>query len=116
MFGAVATFGAVSVVLVWGHCGTQIGAKLQPIMMSGDDAKRLLEILDTGDIELYFHDGRSVRVHGAKLKLAFFGGVLHNLMEDILEEQIARCKMTEGETRPPNLKVSIYSTLNPYYR
>ena len=47
-------------------------------MLNGD-AKRLIAALDTGDLELRFHDGRSIRVHGAKLKLALLEDVLHNL-------------------------------------
>ena len=75
----------------------------RPMTMASDDVNRLLATLDTGDLELYFHDGRSVRVHGEKLKRASLGGVLHNLMEDVLGEQIESNRKTVG---PLNLQVS----------
>ena len=71
--------------------------------MASDDTKKLLEALDTGDVELRFHDGRTIRVHAAKLKLASLRGVLHNLMEDMVEEQIAKRRRadTEGTQEMP---------------
>ena len=38
--------------------------------------------MSTGDIELAFHDGRSIIAHSAKL--ASLGGILHNLIEDLI--------------------------------
>ena len=85
-----------------------IGEKLQPIgMMTSDGVQTLLANLADGDLDLRFQNGRSVRVHGAKLKLASScGGVLCNLMEDILEKQIERFRLTDERTSAPFLKVT----------
>ena len=45
-----------------------------------------------GDLELRFHDGRSIKVHSCKLKIASFGGVLQNMIEDVLDDQITGSK------------------------
>ena len=65
--------------------------------MATDDIEVLLRLLDTGDIELRFHDGRSIKAHALKLKFASLGGVLHNLMEDVMENQIAAKRMRTDE-------------------
>ena len=65
--------------------------------MATDDIGVLLRALDTGDIELHFQDGRSIKAHAVKLKLASLGGVLHNLMEDVMEDQIAAKRMKTDE-------------------
>ena len=49
---------------------------------------RLHRVLDTGDLELRFQDGRSIKVHSLKLKIASLDGVLHNLIEDVVDDQI----------------------------
>ena len=41
-------------------------------------------------------EGRPNRVHGAKLKLVSLGGVLYNLMEDVVEDQIAKRRRVEA--------------------
>ena len=60
----------------------------------------LLEALDEGDLEIRFHDGRSTKAHSQKLKLASRGGVLKNLIEDVLDEQItgSKRKRTDSST------------------
>ena len=49
---------------------------------------RLHRVLDTGDLELRFHDCRSAKAHSLKLKVASLDGVLHNLIEDVVGDQI----------------------------
>ena len=78
------------------------------------DAK-LQRALDTGDLELRFHDGRSIKAHSQKLKLSSLDGFLHNLIEDVLDDQITGCKRKRSADSPgtdsnatddlPNLKV-----------
>ena len=53
---------------------------------------RLGRVLDTGDLELRFHDGRSIKAHSLKLKIASLDGVLHNLIEDVVDDQITGAK------------------------
>ena len=53
---------------------------------------------------MLFHDGRTIRVHALKLKLASFNGILHTLMEDVVEDQIAKRRKTEACAQ---LKVTI---------
>ena len=48
----------------------------------------LRRVLDTGDLELRFHDNRSIKAHSLKLKIASLDGVLQNLIEDVVDEQI----------------------------
>ena len=56
--------------------------------MDAGNLGRLHRVLDTGDLELRFHDGRSIKAHSLKLKIASLDGVLHNLIEDVVDEQI----------------------------
>ena len=66
----------------------------------------LLEALETGDLELRFPDGRSIKVHSAKLKLASMqGGILRDLIEDLVEDQIMTRKRRtdEGEINTSDL-------------
>ena len=53
-----------------------------------DNFARLHRVLDTGDLELCFHDGRSIKAHSLKLKIASLDGVLHSLIEDVVDDQI----------------------------
>ena len=71
--------------------------------MSMEGVARLHELLDEGDLELTFHDGRSIKAHSFKLKAASRGGVLHNLIEDILEDQIDEKKRKRAHL--PSIKV-----------
>lgn len=52
----------------------------------------LFRALDTGDLELRFHDGRSIKAHSQKLKIASLDGFLHNLIEDVVDENITGTK------------------------
>ena len=77
-----------------------------------DAHSRLQRVLDTGDVELRFQDGRSIKAHSLKLKIASLDGFLSNLIEDVLEGQITGNKRnrTDSETARtdsefPNLKV-----------
>ena len=78
--------------------------------MSGEDVAMLLNVLDTGDLELRFHDGRSIKAHSQKLKIASFSGVLRNLIEDVLDDQITGSKRKRADPGSvdhlPVLKVS----------
>ena len=63
-----------------------------------------------GDLELRFHDGRSIKAHSQKLKLAALDGVLCNLIDDVLDDQITnaaakRKREDPGVVDPPGLKV-----------
>ena len=40
-----------------------------------------------GDMKLIFHDGRSTKVDSRKLKMSSMDGILHNLIEDIIEPE-----------------------------
>ena len=61
------------------------------------DLQPLLDDLACGDVELRFHDGRSMMAHSQKLKLAS-KGILRSLMEDVLEEEIhAKCRRMDRE-------------------
>ena len=75
-----------------------------------EDVTRLIYVLDTGDLELRFHDGRSIKAHSQKLKIASIDGVLQNLIEDVLGDQItgSKRKRTDPGTvdHLPILKVS----------
>ena len=53
---------------------------------------RFQRALDTGDLELRFNDGRSIKAHSQKLKLASLDGILHNLMDDVMEDRITGSK------------------------
>ena len=66
--------------------------------MADKDATRLGNVLDMGDLELRFHDGRSTKAHSLKLKLASIGGVLQNLIDDIVDDQINDNKRRRTDT------------------
>ena len=74
-----------------------------------DYLERLQRVLDTGDLELRFHDGRSIKAHSLKLKLASFDGVLKNLIEDVVDDQITGNKRKRSDSDniadPPSLAV-----------
>ena len=53
--------------------------------MTNESAKRCHRLLDMGDMKLIFHDGRSTKVDSRRLKMASLDGILHNLIEDIVE-------------------------------
>ena len=70
----------------------------------------LQRVLDTGDLELRFHDNRSIKAHSQKLKIASLDGVLHNLIEDVVDDQITgnkRKRTGDSETAAdlPGLRV-----------
>ena len=76
-----------------------------------DTVARLHRVLDTGDLELRFHDGRSIKAHSQKLMIASLDGFLHNLIEDVVDDQIIgmkrkRSEDTENTADLPNLRVS----------
>ena len=91
------------------HGATQSSAGTQKTM-SGEDFTMLLNVLDTGDLELRFHDGRSIKAHSLKLKIASFSGVLQNLIEDVFDDQITGSKRKRADPGSvdhlPILKVS----------
>ena len=73
----------------------------------------LLETLDEGDLEIRFHDGRSTKAHSQHLKLASRGGILRNLVEDVLDDEITGCKRKRADSGTvdlPFLKVSPVDT------
>jgi len=76
-----------------------------------NDMTLLFETLDEGDLEIRFHDGRSTKAHSCKLKLAS-RGVLKNLIEDVLDDQITGSKRKRaadsGTVDLPFLKVSLH--------
>ena len=78
--------------------------------MTPDDILTLQSVLDEGDLELRLHDDRSIKAHSLKLKLASRGGVLHNLIEDVMDDQITGNKRKRSDSDaaadPPSLRVS----------
>ena len=57
--------------------------------MSDDaNARRFNRLLEMGDMKLIFHDGRSIKVHCTKIKLASLGGWFQCVVEDFLEDQV----------------------------
>ena len=81
-------------------------------IFTAEDAKSLLDALETGagDLKLVFNDGRSIKVHRVKLKLASLGGCLHSAV-DMLEDQAVTTKRRTDEgglhdDDIPRLKVS----------
>ena len=71
-------------------------------------------LFEAGDVELCFNDGRSIKAHATKLKLASMQGILRSLIENFVEEQIAesvkRRKMDDtglisADTAMPQIKV-----------
>ena len=81
--------------------------------MSDANDETLQEALDEGDLEIRFHDGRSTKAHSLKLKLASRGGVLRNLIEDVLDDQITGSKRRRTDSGTvdhlPFIKVSLAS-------
>ena len=79
--------------------------------MSDANDETLQEALDEGDLEIRFHDGRSTKAHSCKLKLASRGGVLRNLIEDVLDDQITGSKRRRADSGTVNhlpfIKVSL---------
>ena len=84
-------------------------------MMSSDDLKMLLVILGSGDLMLSFHDGRSVSVHGAKLKQAALGGALHELIDESREAWNTSRGRGIGRRSLPCMKVTIAPPLDSGY-
>ena len=75
--------------------------------MSDDaSARRFHRLLEMGDMKLIFHDGRSTKVDSHKLKIASLDGILHNLIEDIVESQVAGSKRGGDDSDLPTLPVS----------
>ena len=82
------------------------------------DAKALFEILETGDVEICFLDGRTISAHALKLKS--LGGFMHNLIEDVVEDQIDSAKRhwTDMEQQwvshaaRPQIKVGMFCSHN----
>jgi len=77
----------------------------------GFDLSRLHRALGTGDLELCFHDGRSIKAHSLKLRLSALDGVLCNLIDDVLDDQLTnaaakRMRPDPGAVDLPGLKVS----------
>ena len=77
-----------------------------------DTLSSLHRVLDTGDLVLRFHDNRSIKAHSLKLKIASLDGVLHNLIEDVVDDQIttgAKRRRMESDSNAadlPSLRVS----------
>ena len=73
-----------------------------------DDAsgRRFHRLLEMGDMKLIFHDGRSTKVNSVKLKMASLDGILHNLIEDIVEAQVVGNKRGRDDSDLPTLQVS----------
>ena len=94
--------------------------KLQCMSVSSN-ILTLQNVLEEGDLELRFHDGRSIKAHTQKLKLASRGGVLQNLIEDVVDAQITsnkRKRIEDSEpSNIPSLKVNImFCILSDIYR
>ena len=73
-----------------------------------DNIARFHRALDTGDLELRFRDGRSIKAHKTKLQLACLDGVLHNLIEDVVDDQITcskRKRTVDAASDLPSLTV-----------
>lgn len=68
----------------------------------------LLEVLETGDIELRFNDDRSIKVHSQKLKMASMkGGILRHIIDDLVEDQIvSRRRYTDQTEREVHISES----------
>ena len=60
-----------------------------------------------GDIELRFHDGRSIKAHGLKLKLSALDGVLCNLIDDVLDDQITHAAAKRKRVDPAGAAVDL---------
>ena len=69
--------------------------------------ERLHRILDTGDLELRFHDGRSIKAHSLKLRFAALDGVLCNLIDDVLDDQITDAAAKRKRADPAGAAVDL---------
>ena len=90
------------------RCNNFVKQNLDKTFM--DNVARLHRALDTGDIELRFHDGRSIKAHKTKLQLACLDGFLHNLIEDVVDNQITGNKRkrtvdSDAASDLPSIKV-----------
>ena len=75
--------------------------------MSDDaSARRFHRLLEMGDMKLIFHDGRSTKVDSRRLKIASLDGILHNLIEDILEDLTVGSKRGRDDSDLPTLQVN----------
>ena len=81
--------------------------------MSDDaSARRFHRLLEMGDMKLIFHDGRSTKVNSHKLKMASLDGILHNLIEDIVEAQVVGNKRgRDDDSELPTLQVNTMQQL-----
>jgi len=75
--------------------------------MTDEGFDRLHRALDMGDIELRFHDGRSIKAHGLKLKLSALDGVLCNLIDDVLDDQITDAAAKRKRVDPAGAAVDL---------
>jgi hypothetical protein len=57
-------------------------------------------------LKLIFHDGRSTKVDSLRLKMASLDGILHNLIEDIVEAKVFGNKRGRDDSDLPTLPVS----------
>ena len=91
---------------------TSANSNTSHCMSISSDILTLQSVLEEGDLELRFHDGRSIKVHSLKLKLSSRGGVLQNLIEDVVDDQITGNKRkrtgdsdTDTTVDLPNVRV-----------
>ena len=72
-------------------------------------ATRLHRVLDTGDLELRFHDNRTIKAHSQKLKIASLDGCLHQLIDVKLDDQSNKRKRADSDDTNaiPSLKVLV---------
>ena len=90
-------------------------------MSVSTDILTLQSVLEEGDLELRFHHGRSIKAHTLKLKLASRGGVLHSLIEDVVDDQIIGNKRkwtgdSDTSADLPGLAVRGYEPMPPCSR
>ena len=90
---------------------TSANSNTSHCMSISSDILTLQSVLEEGDLELRFHDGRSIKAHSLKLKLASRGGFLHSLIEDVVDDQITGSKRkwvddSNTSSALPTLKVS----------
>ena len=67
--------------------------------MTVEGFERLHRALSMGDLELRFHDGRSIKALSHKLKLSALDGVLCNLIDDVLDDQITNAAAAAKRNR-----------------
>jgi len=75
--------------------------------MTGEGFDRLHRALGMGDLELRFHDGRSIKAHGLKLKLSALDGILCNLIDDVLDDQITDAAAKRKRVDPAGAAVDL---------